>query len=141
MRQSGGGDDRSVADVHAVVNFVAFLEPAQDGDGVFHGRFAHQHFLEAALQRGVLLHVLAVLIEGGGTHAMQFTPRQRGLEHIAGVHRAFGLAGTDHGVQLINEQDDLAFLLGQIVDHGLQPFLELAAELGTGNQRSQVQAQ
>ena len=70
---------------------------------------------------------------------MQLAARQRGLEHVAGVHRALGLAGADHGVQLVDEQDDLAFLLGQVVEHGLEPLLELAAELGAGDQRAHVE--
>jgi hypothetical protein len=44
-------------------------------------------------------------------------------------------------VQLVDEQDDLAFVLGQIVQHGLQALLELAAELGAGDQRAHVQRQ
>ena len=30
---------------------------------------------------------------------------QRGFEHVAGVHRALGLAGTDHRMQFVDEQD------------------------------------
>jgi hypothetical protein len=72
---------------------------------------------------------------------VQLAARQRRLEHVAGVHRAIGLAGADHGVQFVDEQDDLAFVLGQVVEHALQALLELAAELGTGNQRAHVQRQ
>jgi hypothetical protein len=104
-------------------------------------RLAHEHFLEAALQRGVLLDVLAVFVERGRTDAMQLAARQRGLEHVAGIHRAFGLAGADHGVQFVDEQDDLAFLLGQVIEHGLQALLELAAEFGAGDQRAHVERQ
>ena len=54
-------------DAHAVVHFVALLEPAQDRDGVL-DTWARStiHRLEAALEGGVLLHVLAVLVERGG---------------------------------------------------------------------------
>ena len=98
-----------------------------------------QHLLEAALERGILLDVLAVFVERGRAHAMQLAARQRGLEHVAGIHGAFGLAGADHGVQLVDEQDDLAFLLGEIVEHGLEALFELAAELGAGDQRAHVE--
>ena len=119
MRKRGGGDDRRVGDFDAVVNFVALLQAAQDRDGVFDRRLVHEHLLEAALERGILLDVLAIFIERGRADAMQLAARQRGLEHVARIHRAFGLAGADHGVQLVDEQDDLAFLLGEIVEHGL----------------------
>ena len=48
---------------------------------------------------------------------MQLTTGERGLEHIAGVHGPFGLTGTDHGVQFVDEQNHLAFLFGQIGEH------------------------
>ena len=141
MRERGRGDDGRVGDVDAVVHFVALLQAAQDRDGVFHRRLVDQHFLEAALERGVLLDVLAVFVERGGAHAMQLAARERGLEHVAGVHGAFGLAGAHHGVQLVDEQDDLAFLLGEIVEHALEALFELAAELGAGDQRAHVERQ
>ena len=31
-----------------------------------------------------------------------------GFEQVAGVHRAFGLAGADDGVQLVDEENDAA---------------------------------
>ena len=37
----------------AVVDFVFLLQAAQDGDGGLDARLVHQHFLEAALQRGI----------------------------------------------------------------------------------------
>ncbi len=141
MRQRGRGDDGRVGDVDAVMHFVAFLQAAQDGDGVFHGGFIDQHFLEAPLQRGILLDVLAIFVQRGRADAMQFAARQRRLEHIAGVHGALGLAGADHGVQFVDEQDDLAFLLGQIIEHRLETFFEFAAEFGAGDQRAHVQRQ
>ncbi len=141
VRQGGGGDDGRVGDVHGVVDLVAFLQAAQDGDGVLDTGLVHQHLLEAPFQGGVLLHVLAVLVQGGGAHAVQLTARQGGLEHVAGIHGALGLAGAHHGVQFVDEQDDLPFLLGKIIQHGLEAFLELAAELGAGDQRSHVQGQ
>ncbi len=63
------------------------------------------------------------------------SPRaRRRLEHVAGVHGALGLAGADHGVQLVDEDDGLAFVLGDVLEHRLQAFLELAAILGAGQQ-------
>lgn len=141
VRQLGRGDDRAVGDAHPVVHFIAFLEATEDGDGVFLARLVHQHLLEAALQRSILLDVLAILVEGSSTDAVQLAARQSRLEHVAGVHGAFRLAGADHGVQFVDEQDDPAFLLAQFVQDRLQAFLELAAELGTGDQRPHVQGQ
>ena len=89
-----------------------------------------QHRLEAALERGVLLDVLAVLVERGGADAVQLAAGEHRLEHVAGVHRALGLAGADDGVQLVDEQEDPALALLDLVQHRLQALLELAAVLG-----------
>ena len=108
VRQRRRGDDRRIGDAHAVMHLVAFLQAAQDRDRVLDGRLVDQHLLEAALQRRVLFDVLAVFVQRRRADAVQLAARQRRLEHVAGVHRAFGFAGADHRVQLVDEQDDLA---------------------------------
>ena len=76
VRQLGRRHDGAVGDAHAVVDLVLLLQAAQDGDGVLDGRLAHQHRLEAALERGVLLDVLAVLVERGRADGMQLAARE-----------------------------------------------------------------
>ena len=139
MRERRGGDDRGVGDLDLVMNLVALLQAAQDRDRVLDRRLVDQHLLEAPLERGVLLDVLAVFVERRRADAVQLAARERGLQHVARVHRAFGLAGADHGVQLVDEQDHAAFLLGEVVQHRLEPLLELAAELRAGDQRAHVE--
>ena len=124
-----------------MVHLIALLETAQDSDSVFLVGLVHQHFLEAPLQGRILFHVLAVLIERGGAHAVQFAASQGGLEHIARIHGALGLAGAHHGVQFIDKQDDPALLLGELVEHRFQALLEIAPELGASQQGAQVQRQ
>ena len=73
---------------------------------VLHVGLGDEHRLEAPRQGGVLLDVLAVFVERGGADAVQLAARQGGLQEVAGVHGALGLAGADDGVQLVDEQDD-----------------------------------
>ena len=73
--------------------------------------------------------------EGGGAHAAELAPGQGGFQHVAGVHGPFGRARAHQGVQLIDEQDELAFGVGDFLEHRLEPFFEFAAELGAGDQR------
>ena len=93
------------------------------------------HGLEAALQGGVVLDVLAVLVERGGADHVQLAAGEHRLEHVARVHRALGRAGADHGVQLVDEQQDPALGGLDLGQHRLEPLLELAAVLGAGDQR------
>ena len=139
VREGRRRDDRGIGDLDAVVHLVALLEPSEDRDGVLHARLVDEDLLEAALEGGVLLDVLAVLVERGRADAVQLAAGERGLQHVARVHRALGLAGADHGVDLVDEQDDLPFLLGKVRQHRLQPLLELAAELGARDQRAHVE--
>ena len=138
--QGGRGDERAVADLHLVVRLVARVEPAQDRDRVLDGRLGHQHLLEAPLERRVLLDVLAVLVERGGADHPQLAAREHRLEHVAGVHGALaGGAGADDGVQLVDERDHLAAGVLDLLQDGLEPLLELAAELRAGDHRAEVE--
>ncbi len=96
------------------------------------------HRLEAALERGVLLDVLAVLVEGGRADGLQLTAGQLRLEDRRGVDRALRGTRTDQRVQLVDEQDDVAAAVDLLEDL-LQPFLEVTAVAGTGDQRTEVE--
>ena len=109
VRQDGRGHQRRILDPDAVMDFIALAQPAQNRDGVFDARLVDQHGLEPAFESCVLFDVLAVFVERGCADAMQLAARQHRLQQIAGVHGAFGLARADHGVQLVDEQNDLAF--------------------------------
>ncbi len=139
VREHRRRHQRRVLDPHTVVDLVAFLEPAQDGDGVLDRGFAHEHGLEPALQRGVLLDGGAVLVERGGADQAQLAPGQHGLDHLPGVHGSLGRAGADDGVQLVDERDDLALGVGDLLEHRLEPLFELSPVLGPGHHGAEVE--
>src|SRR5438093_7808775 len=72
---------------------------------------------------------------------MELAARQRGLQHVAGVDGAFGFAGPDQGVDLVDEDDGAAFVPGELLQHRLEALLELAEVLGAGKQRRQIEYQ
>ena len=100
-------------------DLIALFQAAEDGDGVLHRRLIDLNGLEAALKRGVLFDILAVLVKRGRTDAVQLAAGKHRLEEVARVHAALGLARADDGVQLINEEDDLAVGLLDLVQNGL----------------------
>jgi len=140
VRESGRGHQRLVGEGDLVVLFVAVAHAAQDLDGVIHRGLIHVDRRKPAFQRAILLDVLPVFIQCGGADATQFPASQRRFEHVAGVHRALGRARAHHGVQLIDEKDDLALGFLHLFDGGFEALLELAAEPSTGDHRAQVQA-
>ena len=124
-----------------MVGLETLLQSAQDADGVLHVRGGDHDGLEAALQRLVLLHVQAMLGQGGRADAVQLAARQHGLEHVARVAGPLGLAGADDGVDLVDEEDDPPLAGLDLLEHGLQAFLEVAAVFRAGHQRRQVQGE
>ena len=120
-----------------MVRLVAVPQTLEDLDGVLDRRLADLHRLEPALQRGVLLDVLAVLVEGGGADGLQLAAGQLRLEDLGGVDGALGGTRTDQRVQLVDEQDDVAAGV-DLLEHLLQAFLEVTAVAAARHQRTQV---
>ena len=106
LTQFGRSDNGAVSNIDAVMHLVALFEATQNGDGVLLAGLVHQHLLETSLQRGVSFHILAIFVQGGRADTVQLTAGQGRFEHVARIHRALGLARPDHGVELIDKQDD-----------------------------------
>ena len=124
-----------------MVLLVFVLQAAQDRDGILDRGLGDEDRLEPPRQRRILFDVLAVLVERGGADAMQFAARQRGLQQVGRIHRAVGLAGADQRMHLVDEQDDAAFGRRDLLQHGFQPLLELAAVFRTRDQRAEIERQ
>ena len=137
--EHGRRHERRVLDPHAVVHLVLLLQAAQDRDRVLDARLLDQHRLEPTLERRVLLDVLAVLVERGRADRTELTAREHRLQHVAGVHRTLSSAGPDDRVQLVDERDDLALAVDDLLQDGLETLLELAAVLGARDHRPEVQ--
>ena len=136
----GRGLDRLVGDLELVVRLVAVLDAAQDLDRLLDRGLLDLDRLEAALERGVLLDVLAVLVERGRADRLQLAAGERRLEDVGRVDRALGRAGADQRVQLVDEEHAVAGGL-DLLDDLLEPLLELAAVLGAGDERADVERQ
>ena len=130
VRQGRRGDQRGIGDADAVVDLVALAQPAQDRDRLLDRRLVDEDRLEAPLEGGVLLDVLAVLVERRRADRVELAAGEHRLEQVGGVHRALGRAGADDRVQLVDEQDDPAVGVLDLLEDGLEALLELAAELG-----------
>ena len=135
-----GGFDRIVGVGDGVELLVALLDAEQDLDGIGFVRRRHLHGLEAALERAVLLDRLAEFGRRGGADALDLAARQRRLQDVGGVERAFGRTGAHQRVQLVDE-DDGVLILHQLLHDGLQALFELAAVLGAGDDQREVERQ
>lgn len=109
-----------------MVGLVAVAQTLEDLDGVRQRRLRDLDGLEAALEGRVLLQVLAVLVERRRTDRLELAPRQHGLEDACRVDRALGGARTHQGVELVDEQDDVA-AGADLLEDLLQALLEVTA--------------
>ena len=141
LGEHDGAHQGVVLDAHAVVQLVALAQPPKDRDRVLDARLVHDHGLEAPLQGRVLLDVLAVLVEGRRADAVQFAAGQHRLEQVARVHRALGLAGADDQVEFVDEEDDAAVALLDLLEDRLQALLEFAAVFRAGHQGAHIQGE
>src|SRR5213596_2235698 len=121
-----------------MVCLVAVTQTAQDLHGVVDRRLVDPDLLEAPLERRVALEVLAVLVERRRADRLQLATRECGLEDRRCVDRALGSTCADEVMQLVDEENDVA-ALGDLLHHLLEALLELAAVLGTGDERGQVE--
>ncbi len=131
-------DHGLVGDGDAVVLLVPVAEPLQDLDRVRNRGLLHLDRLEPALERSVLLEVLAVLVEGGRADRLELTACEHRLQDARSVDRAFGCTSTDERVQLVDEQDDVA-AGADLLQHLLEALLEVTAVAGTRDQRAEVE--
>ena len=134
----GRRDQRLVGDGDAVVLLVPIAQTLEDLDGVRDGGLLDLDGLEAPLERGVLLEVLAVLVERGGTDRLELTTCEHRLEDAGGVDGSLGRTRADERVQLVDEEDDVA-AGADLLQHLLEALLEVAAVTGTRHQRPEVE--
>ena len=134
----GRGDERLVGDRDPVVGLVLVAEALEDLDRVGERRLVDLDRLEAAFEGGVLLDVLAVLVERGGADRLQLAAGEHRLEDRRRVDRPFGGAGADEGVDLVDEQQDVAAAL-DLLEHLLEALLEVAAVAAAGDEGAEVE--
>ena len=139
MRERRRGDDRVVGDAHAVVRLVALLEAAQDGDGaldVGSPTYTGWKRRSSAASFSTCLRYSSSVV----APTTRSSPRASiGLSMLPASIEPSALPGADERVQLVDEDDELPFGVGDLLEHGLEPLLELAAELGAGDQRAEVE--
>ena len=124
--------------LHAMEFLVILRDALQDLNSILYGRFIDLDRLETAFQRTVLFDIFSVFGKGRRTDDLHLTAGQCRLEDIRGIHRAFGIAGADQAVNLVNKQDDIPLLL-DLLNKSLDSALKLSSELRTCDQRGHVQ--
>src|SRR5262249_37813366 len=140
VRLVDGRLDRLARVLDVVEALVAILDAEQDLDRLALARRVDLDRLEAALERAVLLDVLAVFGRRGGADAADLAAAQRRLQDVGGVERSFRGARPDQRVQLVDEDDDVR-VVGQLLHDRLEALFELTAVLGAGDDERDVEGE
>ena len=118
--------------------FVFLSQSFEDLDGLLIGRLLHIDRLEAAFQCSVFFKMLPVLVQRGCTNDLHFALCQSRLQDIGCIDGAFCSAGTDHGMDLIHEEDDLAIFL-HFIDHAFHALFKITTVFRTCNHCRKIQ--
>ena len=79
---------RFVRVAHAVMRFVVRPQALEDLERLFFRRLEHVNLLEPARQGAIAIERLFHIVEGRRADAAQRAVGERGLQQVAGVHRA-----------------------------------------------------
>src|SRR5450759_313653 len=112
-----------------MVLLVQRFHAVENVDRLSQRRLVNVNRLEPALKCGVLLDVLAVLVERRRADALDLSTSQGRLEDVGRVDGTFRGAGADERVELVDEEHDLA-TRADLIEDLLEPLLELSAVLG-----------
>src|SRR5690606_37926738 len=115
-----------VRNLHPVVLFVTVTQPLEDLNGILGSGRLYEHLLKTSGEGRVLFNVLAVLVERGGTNALNFSTSKCRLEDVRGVDGAFGPASPHQGVEFVDEQDRVLGTANLVHDR-FDAFFELSA--------------
>ena len=122
-----------------MVGLVAVAQALEDLHRLLDAGLLDLHRLETTLKGRILLDVLAVLVVRRRADRLELAARQHRLEHLCRVDRALGGARAHEGVDLVDEQDDVA-ARADLLEDLLQALLEVAAVARASDQRPHVEA-
>src|SRR6516225_2781496 len=127
-------------DSHAMMFFEDLGEPAHHANGHLFTGLLDLDNLEPSGKGRVLLEILLVLGPGGGGDGSEFAAGQGRLEQVGGVSLPGRSAGPDHGMRLVDEENDRYGRSFDLGDDLLEPVLELTLDSGAGLKQAEIES-
>ncbi len=138
LRHPYARPQRILVVAYPVILLIPRAHPLKNRQGLIFACRLHHNFLEPSVQRPVLLHDLAELVQRRRSDALDFSPRKRRLEDVGRVKASRAAARSDNSVELVNEKNHVG-ILADFVHNPLEPLLEIAPVARSGDDRSDVQ--
>ena len=139
LGEGRSGDNGLILYLDAVMQLVTFLEAPQDGDGIFHRWLSDEDGLKTTLQGWIFFNILAIFVQGGRAYAAELPPRQRGFQHVRGVHGALRRTGSHDRMDFVYEEDYFPLRGRYFLEDRLQTFLEFAPVFGAGHEGADIE--
>ena len=144
MRQRGGGNEGTIEDPNAMMNFILLPDSSQDVYGLSNRWLVDQHLRKPTLKCSVSLDVLPVLCQGRRANATQLAAWEERLEQVCCVHAtAFSATARHDEVQLVDEKDDTwSTVLGSMfnfVQNRFDALFVFAFVLGAGHEGAHIE--
>ena len=117
---------------------VTFTNAFENFNRLVNAWLTDNDFLEAALERGITLNVLAILIESSCADTLQFATREGGFENVSGINGAFSRTSTDQSMNLVNENDAVSAVTNFFYNF-LQALFKFATIFGTSNEGANIE--
>jgi len=124
-----------------MVLFVFVLQAAQDRNGILDRRLRDEDRLEPPRQCGILLDMLRTRPAWSRRYSAISPRASAGFRRLDASIATVGLAGAIKVCISSMNRMMLPSGRGDLLQHGFQPFLELAAVFRTRNQRTQIERQ
>ncbi len=136
-RKLGTGVGSSFRNRNAVVLFVLALDTGEYGLGLLDRGLLHHDGLEAAFKSRILFDILMIFADGRGPDDLQFSPGHGRFQDVRGIEGAFGPAGPDNRMDLVNEKNNIPGG-DNFIHEVLDPLFELTPVLGPGHHAGHV---
>src|ERR1035441_1281129 len=128
MCEANAGVDSFIKNADVVMFLERSNEAAHHDHALLLAGLFNLHHLEASSQRSIFLKVLFVFRPRGGRNGAQFAASQSGLEQVGRVILTSLPACANHGVGLVNEQDDGSCRSLDLFDETLETILKFALD-------------
>ena len=121
-----------------MIGFESLFETSKDGDRILNRRFVDHNGLETSFQSPIFLDVESIFVKGGRADAINLAAGEHWFKHVGGVERTIGAPCADDKVNLIDEEDDFAIALLNLIKDGFESLFEFAAILSPGDKRAHI---
>ena len=121
-----------------MMTFVFSADSFQDLNTFFSGWFFHHNRLKPTFQRSIFFDIFPIFSNRRRADQAQFSSGERRFQDAGCINGTFCSSGSDHSMNLIQEQDHILIIL-HFRDQTFHPLFKFATIFGTGDHPRKIQ--